>query len=55
MADFLLNSLKIPTQFMPFKLHLNAKIILNSKFSTIYLFIYFLELESSYLIIFLKH
>jgi hypothetical protein len=38
MADFLLNSLKIPTQFMTFKLYLNAKIILNSKFSIIYLF-----------------
>jgi hypothetical protein len=38
MTDFLINSIKMPTQFMTFKLYLNAKIILNSKFSIIYLF-----------------
>jgi hypothetical protein len=38
MAHFLLNSLKMPTQFMTFKLYLVAKIFLNSKFSISYLF-----------------
>jgi hypothetical protein len=38
MADLLLNSLKMPAQFMTFKLYLNAKTILNSKLLIIYLF-----------------